>query len=171
MERPDRGAHVTTPQRAALQQVRGLLGDAGLVWAITGSTALALRGMAVRPHDLDLQTTAEGAYAIQRLLANHMTWPVQLRAAAAIRSHFGRAVLAGVAVEIMGDVEKRLPAGPFGPPPNLPTLIEVIEWEGYRWPVLSLSYEVAAYRALGRHDRADQLEQWMAQERQAGKEG
>lgn len=61
MEMPGDGSGFTTAQRAALQSVAALLNQAEITWAITGSMAFALRGLAVVHHDLDIQTDAAGA--------------------------------------------------------------------------------------------------------------
>ncbi len=144
--------------RMALRHVCDVLGGADVVWALTGSTAFALRGMDVVPHDVDIQTDAHGAYAIERILAPYMVWPVRYRTALSIRSHFGRARVAGVSVEIMGAIETRRADGSWTPPVDLRLLVEWVEWEGRAWPVLALAHEIAAYRALGREDRAAWLE-------------
>ncbi len=123
--------------------------ETDVTWAITGSTAFAMRGVDVVPRDLDIPTDAAGAYAVQRLLAPHIVavGPVRYRTAPTIRSHFGRAVVAGVSVEIMGAIEKQQQEGPWMCI-DVAGLIEWIEWEGQAWPVLALAYEAAAYRAL-----------------------
>lgn len=123
------GAHLTKAQRAGLHHVGGLLTNTHITWAITGSITFAMRGLDVVPHDLDIQTDAAGAYAIQRLLAPHMVWPVRYRTAPTIRSHLGRAVVEGVMVEIMGAIEKSRPDGTWVSV-DLPALIEGLEWEG-----------------------------------------
>jgi hypothetical protein len=35
-------------------------------WAVTGSLGMALQGMELAVHDIDLQTSREGAYEIER---------------------------------------------------------------------------------------------------------
>ncbi len=91
-----------------------------------------------------------------------MVWPVRYRTASTVRSHFGRAVVAGVVVEIMGAIEKQRPDGTWMPAADLASMIEWIAWEGRTWPVLPVAYEAAAYRALGRHAMADRLDRWLA---------
>jgi len=41
-----------------------------------------------------------------------------------------------------------------------------MEVEGMQVPVLSLEYEVEAYRRMGRTERADMLERWLEERRQ-----
>ena len=145
---------------AALRVICRLL--AGVpAWAVTGSTALAAQGAPVQPHDVDLQSDAAGAYVIQEALAEFMVRPVAYSSSGRIRSHFGAAVVAGIPVEIMGDVEVRRPEGSWRPPPDLTERLWV-EAAGLRLPVLPLEHEYEAYVLLGRSDRAELVREHMA---------
>lgn len=170
MRVPDHIPRLTAAHRAALDYVGSLLRETAVVWVLTGSTAFAMRGVDVVPRDIDIQTDAAGAYAIQRLLAPDMVWPVRYRTSSTIRSHFGRAVVEGTFVEIMGALEKRRPDGAWMPPVDVSSLIEWLPWDGLTWPVLPLDYEIAAYRALGRAGMADLLVQWMADQEFTGRD-
>ncbi|MCW5852548.1 MAG: hypothetical protein KIT87_20910, partial [Anaerolineae bacterium] len=66
-----------------------------MTWAVTGSVGMALQGIPVEPHDIDLQTDAAGAYEIQRRLAEYSVQPVAFLAGERMRSHFGRLVIEG----------------------------------------------------------------------------
>ena len=46
-----------------------------LDWALTGSTALALQGVDVVAHDIDLQTNAEDAYRAEDRLKEFVVTP------------------------------------------------------------------------------------------------
>src|SRR5512133_1599855 len=76
-------------------------------WLITGSVGMALQGMPVEPHDIDLQTGRAGAQVIADLFPEFLIQPVGWTESARIRSHFGVLEVAGVKVEIMGDIENR----------------------------------------------------------------
>ena len=161
MGMPEDWPRLTNAQQSALYHVGALLTEAKVAWALTGSASLAIRGLDVVPHDLDIQTDAAGAYIIQRLLAPYMVWPVRYRISSTIRSHFGRAVVAGVFVEIMGAIEKQRQDGTWTSPPDMAELVEWVDWAGRVWPVLPLAYEASAYRTLGRTETAERLEQWL----------
>ncbi len=144
----------------ALQRIARLLADLPAAWATTGSTGIALQGVPLDVHDIDLQTSAAGAYAIGERFAIWTIAPVRERIAPHIRSHFGAFAIDGVLVEVMGDVQKRVESvwePPVDVAPNLcwVTLGEV------RLPALSLVYEEQAYRRLGRIERADLLRKWL----------
>ncbi|RKZ25640.1 hypothetical protein DRQ20_04710, partial [bacterium] len=78
-----------------------------------------------------------------------------------IRSHFGELRIDGVKVEIMGDVQKRLPDGGWEEPVDVEKHRKFIQVEGMRVPVLKLEYEYRAYLILGRKERAEILERYM----------
>ncbi len=137
----------------------------GRVWALTGSLGMALQGVPLTPHDVDLQTDAAGAYEIERRLAEFVTRPVQFSSTERVRSHFGAFLVHGVQVEVMGDIEKRRADGTWEPPPDLPHIIQYVTLEGLRVPVLDLEYEIAAYTLLGRLERAAFLRAWLDEPR------
>ncbi|MFC4438183.1 MULTISPECIES: nucleotidyltransferase domain-containing protein [Natrialbaceae] len=123
-------------------------------WALTGSTSFALQGVPLTPNDVDVQTTEDGAYEIERRFAAQVVEPVSFAESASIRSHFGALEQDGVRVEIMGDVRKRRDGGTWGSPIELAEHHEFVTVDGVRVPVLSLEYEADAYEKLGRTERA-----------------
>jgi len=142
---------------AALQTVLAGLDGLPVLWALTGSASFAIRGLPFEPNDIDLQTDKAGAYAIEAHFSDLMEQPVTYRDSGHIRSHPGSLSIDGVKVEIIGDVQKRLPEGSWSPLPRLEDLIRTIPWEGYHVPVLPLDYEVEAYRLMGRREKAAAL--------------
>ncbi len=135
---------------------------ADIRWALTGSTAFALQGLAIEPGDIDVQTDEAGAYAVERLFAEQVVRPVRPRETVRIASHFGALELEEIGVEIMGDVRKRAPPGRWRSPPDLSALVRWIAWADLRVPVLPVEYERQAYAELGRLDRARQLGDWLS---------
>jgi hypothetical protein len=73
-------------------------------WAITGSTSLALQGLDIVPHDIDILTDEEGAYAIGELFRHHIVSPVSFKKSPMYESHFGGLKIEDVDVEIMGEL-------------------------------------------------------------------
>lgn len=146
-----------------LFQIHDRLAETAVLWVVTGSLGMALQGVPVTVHDIDLQTDAAGAYEIGHIFADYVTRPVAFSAAETIRSHFGAFELNGITVEIMGDVEKRLGNGRWQPPPNLRQYRRFVICQNRRIPVLDLAYERDAYKKLGRPDKADILQQWLLQ--------
>jgi len=153
---------------AVLRKIHARLQDSQVNWVVTGSLGMALQGVDVPVHDIDLQTDAEGAYAIERLFPEFVVQPVQFSASERICSHFGALEMDGIRVEIMGDVHKRLEQGEWEEPVPVERYRRWVEVGEMRLPVLSLEYEYQAYLQLGRQDKAEMLKQWLAEHREEG---
>lgn len=135
-----------------------MFADAESTWVLTGSLGLALQGVATEVHDIDVQTDRAGALELERRLAECVVRPVGLKEDALVRSYLGRAEMNGVEVEIIGDIQKRAPGGPWGPPPDLARLAVSVDAGGFPVRVLPLEYERDAYRAMGRLEKADLID-------------
>ena len=116
-----------------------------------------MQGMDAEVHDLDLQTDAAGAYAIERCLSEFVTRPVRFCEAARIRSHLGALSVHGILVEIMGDVQKRTEDGTWEEPPDLQLRTQWVQAFGMQLPVMSLEWEHQAYLKLGRAEKAQRI--------------
>ncbi|ERG88980.1 MAG: hypothetical protein J07HX5_01130 [halophilic archaeon J07HX5] len=123
-------------------------------WALTGSTSFALQGIPVEPTDIDLQTTEAGARAVEARWNEAVTDPVSYVESDQVRSYFGAISLCGVAVEVMGALQKRDADGRWTEPPAIGELRQRVTVAGTSVPVLPLAYEANAYEQLGRTSRA-----------------
>ncbi|MFB6254227.1 MAG: nucleotidyltransferase domain-containing protein [Halobacteriaceae archaeon] len=142
----------------ALREITTTLESADITWAITGSVNFALQGLPVEPNDIDIQTDRQGAYAFEDMFSSALVDPVSFTENDHIRSHFGRFRIAGIEVEVMGDIEKRRDGEWIGPI-HLPEYIENITYADMKLPVLALSYEYTAYKKLGRDERANLIKE------------
>jgi hypothetical protein len=154
---------IPQPHLAALHELYERLADQPISWAITASCGLALQGMPVAIHDIDLQTDQAGAYAIERLFAAAVLRPVRLAAAERIRSHFGALSLRDVTIEIMGAVQYRRADG-WDAPIDVLQHRRFVTVEAMQLPVLALSYERQAYANLGRAEKVELLETWLSRQ-------
>ena len=130
-------------------------------WVVTGSLGMALQGVPVTVHDIDLQTDNDGAYEIERILQEYGLKKVAYRESERIRSHLGALEIDGIQVEIMGDLQKLLEDGTWEEPVKVELYRQWVEMEGMQVPVLSLEYEYQAYCKLGRTDKAELLRAWL----------
>jgi hypothetical protein len=138
------------------------LQDSKVNWALTGSLSFALQGLPVEPHDIDVQTDDVGAYEIERLLAEYVVKNISFSSAENIRSHFGALSIDGINVEIMGNIQKRLPDGTWEKAVDIKRHKRSIVVENMHIPVLSLEYEYEAYIKLGRFERAQMIKDMLA---------
>lgn len=156
------GSELLPPlHQQVLELILKALAGVDIPWALTGSTAFAIQGVSVTPEDIDIQTSPDGAYVVERLLPGEPLQPVAERVSERIRSHFGAVLVRELRVEIMGGIQKRLPGGEWEPPVDVGALRVSVLWHGYQVPVLPLEYEYNAYLRLGRSDRARLLKEFM----------
>jgi len=151
---------LSDPHRTVVRRLGRDLADEDLAWALTGSASFALQGVPVDPDDVDLQTTARGASAVESLFSDAVVDPVSLRESDRLRSQFGALSLFGVRVELMGDLQKRRPDGSWESPVDVTDHRRFETVDGVRVPVLSLEYEARAYERLGREERAALLRRY-----------
>ena len=130
-------------------------------WVVTGSLAMALHGVPVDVHDIDIQTDKSGAYEMERLFSESIAKKVSFSAAEKIRSHYGALMIDGIEVEIMGDIQKRMPDGSWEGPVDIARHKTFVKVDEMRVPVLTLEYEYEAYKHLGRTDKAAILHEWL----------
>ena len=142
-----------------LRKIYARLINTDINWVVTGSLSFALQGIALEPHDIDLQTAEAGAYAIERCFSEFVVRKVVFSSSEKMRSHFGALSIDGIQVEIMGDISKRLKDGSWEEPVNLERYKRLIMVEDMHIPVLSLEYEYHAYLKLGRIQKVQMLKQ------------
>ncbi len=131
----------------ALQHVR---------YAITGSLTLFLHGIDLPIGDVDIQTTAEGAYEIERCLAARasVVSPTYFRTSEHIQSHYGKLNYHGIDIELMGEVRHRISPEGWDDTPNIESIIEFVRYKDLVVPITSLLHEVRAYAEIGRPDKS-----------------
>ena len=152
------GSRLPESHRKALSVLAGRLAGADVRWAVTGSTAFALHGVAVVPRDLDISTDRRGAYALERLCVDQVLEPVRPCVSERLRTLRGLLSVEGVPVEIVGDIRRRLPSGGWGRPMDPLRHAVVLKIDGLQVPVLTPMYLHRAYMHLGRAEKAALLQ-------------
>lgn len=147
---------VLDPDMASvLRLLAARLANRDVRWAIGGSLGLALQGVLVVPHDIDIVTDAEGAYALERLFPEFVQAKVAFSSTESIRSHFGALRIGGTKVEIIGDVQQRREDGTWDEPTDVQRDGRVVRIGDTDVPVLSLDHERRSYLRMGRRDVAE----------------
>jgi hypothetical protein len=126
-------------------------------WALTGSAGMVLQGMQMAVHDIDIQTTREGAVWISGQMKDNQVQPLHHWETTVMLSWYSRFKVEGISVEVIGDIQKRDQNGKFGIPPDLLKVIKYVDNGTIRIPVLDLTYEEMAYRRIGKIDKARQI--------------
>jgi hypothetical protein len=144
-----------TPWEQALELLLGRIEGHQVDWWLTGSGALAVRGLDVAPRDLDLVVDDDGATRLGELLHDALVEPVHR--ADWFCNWWGRAFL-DARVEWVGGVrpsaDEPLPTD-FGP--AAAATLERASWHGHtiRVPPLELQLQVNERRGL--HDRVERI--------------
>ena len=144
-----------------LRTIHASLLNSGVDWAVTGSLGMALQGMDLPVNDIDIQTDEDGAYEIERRLAEYVVVPVLYKASERMRSRLGKLSIEGLRVEVIGGVQKRSQDRVWEPTVDITAHRRWVEVEGMSIPVLSLEYEYEAYRMMGRLEKAELLKKWL----------
>jgi hypothetical protein len=152
---------IETQYLAALCKIYSRLKDCRAVWVITGSLGMALQGIDLEVHDIDIQTDRHGAFEIESKFPENIIEPVYYSPSERIRSYFGKLEIEGIQVEIMGDIQKRIDEKTWEEPVQVEHYQRWINIDGMQIPVLSLEYEYQAYLKLGRVERAEILRKWL----------
>ena len=149
----------------ALRLLSERLADVTVPWAIGASCSLALHGLHVDPHDVDLDTTAAGAYRIEQACRDLLVRPVQFVPSPRIRSYWGALAIYGIQVELIGEFQVLRGDGSWAPPPDVRQLRQLITLEDLRLPVMPLAYVRDAYRLLGKTQKAALIDRWLTEHR------
>jgi hypothetical protein len=145
---------------AAVLELVDRLAVTDVVWALTGSLGHCLQGVPLEIRDIDVQTDEAGVYQVAECFKEAVIRPVAWRPGEGIRSHFGELCLNGVAVEIMGALQKQLPDGSWEQPVDVSVHRVFVDFQGRQVPVMSIEYEWRAYEDLGRTERAKLLRRY-----------
>ena len=154
---------VPQPILAVLRIIAQQLHGTSINWAVTGSCSLALQGVPVDVHDIDLRTTTQDAYALESVFRPYQKRPVTFASSATVQSHFGALEINGIQVEIIGDMQHRLADGTWEPIMDMNRFKVWVACDTIEIPVMSLEFLYEAYQLLGRPDKVAVLEQWLKQ--------
>jgi hypothetical protein len=112
---------------------------------LAGSLSLALQGVNVEPHDIDLLTDRQGAFRINAMLKKYEKKKVDYSETEKVSSFFGVFEMQGVKVEVMGDYRERQSTKWVSLSKRLanPKIIKV---DGIRIPVSPLEDQLVSYR-------------------------
>ena len=134
-----------------------------MTWAVTAGMNLALQGVQVQVHDIDLQTDAAGAFEIERRFTQFVVRRVQFSVGDRIRSLFGVLRIDDIRVEIIGDTETLRDDGTWESSEGWAERRAFLELGSSLVPVLPLDLEHELYRRLGRADKMEVLDRWFSE--------
>jgi hypothetical protein len=126
-------------------------------WALIGSSNLALQGVDVEAHDIDILIDKEGALLIGEILKEFTEKEIKYQESEKFKSYYGKFIIDGVDVEIMGDLliinpEENI----WSQSLNLSEKI-YFQIDNIKIPIISLDQEYKAYLKLGRIRKAQKI--------------
>jgi hypothetical protein len=142
------------PWEACLKALLERIDGQGFEWYLVGSGALAARGLAVQPRDIDLVVQGQGTARMAELMFDCMIEPVS-DSRGWIWDWFGRCFL-HTRLEWVGEVNAQADSevtGDFGP--TALARRETIQWQGYTINVPPLDLQLAVSERRGLTARAE----------------
>ncbi|MFM7320608.1 MAG: nucleotidyltransferase domain-containing protein [Armatimonadota bacterium] len=149
LAREAQGAPTREAFESALERVCDRHREAGVEWWLAGSAALAVRGLDVRPHDIDVLTSLSQLERLVPVVEPEVVEPFHDSTGWVVRG-FG-VVDAGYRVDYAFDPEPWVDAaGPVDFGPTAAGSLEVVRWHGREIRVPPLALHVPSNRARGR---------------------
>jgi hypothetical protein len=145
------------PWDEALKEFLRRVEGSGLDWFLSGSGALAVRGVDVSPGDLDFWV--EDARAIGRLLDDLLVEPVT-EGSGWIAKWFGRA-FHGALIEWVADVDPAVDQRPNEQGPTAASRLEIVEWEGHTIWLTPIDIQLEVSDLRGLDSRTAQIRSWL----------
>lgn len=127
----------------ALLEFAGICKESGIIWYLTGSACDAVRGIDVRPHDLDVEIFSKDWDKAQEALSDYIVEPF-IKTEGWVRDYFGRIVVANTLVDVVADAKY-----------DFPDYAEPFEWKGY---TLWLETFMSRYNTEKQRERLERLE-------------
>lgn len=170
--RLDRAPLLPEPIRSTLVRLVPILDATGASWALGGSCGLALHGVPLTPHDIDIITDREGAHRIGAALGQvaQEVEAVAWGEGRHIRSHRGIYRLGEIQIDV-GAAELREGASelreerdwiPPRPPSEWQTATMRLPGSEVTITIFTLEHERDAYRRLQRDDKVRLIEDRLA---------
>jgi hypothetical protein len=92
-----------------LEFILDKLSKTDIDWVLTGSTNLLIQGLFVQAKDIDIVSTKEDLFRIEKMFAKYIKKKVQYSESKKYRSWFGRLVIKGIQVDLMAELEYKPP--------------------------------------------------------------
>ncbi|MCB9944572.1 MAG: hypothetical protein H6851_13265 [Geminicoccaceae bacterium] len=125
-------------------------------WAILGSFSLFMRGIKIKPNDLDIIADLSVMKRLEgQLFGSAFNGSPEFEETENIRSYFFRGNCGTFQVEIFSDIENQINRKWLNIHLGWQDNVEWIVWEKFCLPVVRASFELEVHRKLGYHKKAD----------------
>lgn len=96
---------------STLKKLYQMINCHDIFWFLSGSTSLAVQGVDVEPHDIDIVTNKKGSKILDGLLAEYRVEALRLVESEKMRSYWGTYGIGGVKIDTVADFQYRLEDG------------------------------------------------------------
>src|SRR3989344_2990689 len=134
--------------KEVVKTIAKALSNSEVPYTFIKSSSLALHGLPVIPNDIDILTTARGAYDIEKIFSECLVRNTNYSSNDMFGSHFGELRINGVKIELMGDLTAN--HGRWQSYNHSLRERDYITIDGYQIPVSQLTHERESYLALNR---------------------
>lgn len=140
-----------------LKLVANRLTNNGFIWAVIGSTNLALQGVDIVPRDMDIISTMDVLPKIKSIFPEYEVAEMEERVSATSGSYW-RVVMHinDIEIEVLGEKENGIYADRLLAGQKID-----IALDGVNISCLALESELQAYRDTGRQNRVDLIENFL----------
>ena len=154
------GYFKTTPWEKALFDFADSLRNTGINWWLTGSCAVCLRGILLKPHDIDIMVNSSDVQKISDLFSDFIFEPIR-DTSGWVTKDFG-VLFTTARIDIASDPVASLDDPvPVDCGPYARDHLEKVEWKGITIKVPPLQLSLNANRRRGRMDRVKAIEEYL----------
>jgi hypothetical protein len=146
----------------ALKKITEKFSGKNIDWVLIGSTSLAIQGVNVEVHDIDIKTDVKNADKIADMLKEYAVEPMHHKNSSQFKSYYGLFKINNVQVEVIADLET-MHEGEWIKVEN--SRVKVIKrYEDMTLPLLELKEEYETYKRMGRMDKANKIKEFIDKE-------
>jgi hypothetical protein len=146
---------------AALEWLCAEFEQRGVRWWLVGSVALYVRGLAVKPHDIDVMLEKSEIEKIREMVAPHIVEPFHHVTGWVVKG-FG-VVDYRYRIDFAFEPEEWVDGqGPVDFGPYAQARIEPVTWHGHEILVPPIELQIAPNKARGRSERVELIRQYLA---------
>lgn len=153
----------------ALEKILSEVSATKLIWAVVGSTGLALQGVNIEPHDIDILTTERDIFKFEKILKIFVTEPVKYAETKFFKSYFSKLQINDVKVEVVANLQTKQKGANWSEKSRLDKVI-LINYKNLCVPVIPLVEEYKAYIRMGRVETAKKIEMMLINRKQSYKD-
>lgn len=143
-----------------IKELHTKLEQTGVQWILTGSTALAMRGVDIQTNDIDILTNRKDVKSIDKILNNYRIQYPDLSETNNYRSYYGIYEIDGIKIDLMGDFQYKLKNSKWSDT-NQNNKIEFVDFHGMPLPMLTLQQELKEYENTDRQDTVLKIKEYL----------